>query len=379
MTTNNILLPGHHLKRLEETQQNPKYHGEGNVLQHTQMVLNQFLETQDQFGLTEKEKEILYWACMLHDIGKPETTELVNGRWRSPGHEKAGVPLAREVLLEHPEIDGDTRRRILELVRWHGLPLWWVKLRKPQAELQALGTRLDLRLLAIFAEFDFRGRISEDQEETLGMIAEFRQLHVPKVEYELGRFNDMQEQFKSWDIRRKNAAWKAIQMERMDILQKLIENPDSISDPLHFSKKIYLTVGPPLSGKTTYLQRDPIPGSYRMDMEEYMLTDDIVEDKFLLDRKLVEFKYMLEIFHRRHQVVVIEGRNVNSVLRKRINELLREFNAEINYLVFESRLTELLQRNLKRDIPLSEELIRNQYKNFFTPHPWEAHQTHWVE
>jgi tRNA nucleotidyltransferase (CCA-adding enzyme) len=35
---------------------------------------------------------------LCHDLGKPTTTELVDGRWRSPVHASVGVPLADSFL-----------------------------------------------------------------------------------------------------------------------------------------------------------------------------------------------------------------------------------------------------------------------------------------
>jgi poly(A) polymerase len=42
---------------------------------------------------------LLKWACLLHDVGKPETRELKEpNRWRFPGHEHAGAATAERLL-----------------------------------------------------------------------------------------------------------------------------------------------------------------------------------------------------------------------------------------------------------------------------------------
>ena len=68
-----------HIKQLKATEQNPKYHAEGNVYNHTLLVLEQFYQYAESYPLSEEEKIILYWAAVLHDIGKTKVHPL--GWW----------------------------------------------------------------------------------------------------------------------------------------------------------------------------------------------------------------------------------------------------------------------------------------------------------
>lgn len=71
------------LDKLEETLQNPLWHPEGNVWEHTLRVCDAVI------NLTSPDnKVILLMAALLHDIGKPDTTECVlqTGFYTSPGH-----------------------------------------------------------------------------------------------------------------------------------------------------------------------------------------------------------------------------------------------------------------------------------------------------
>ena len=47
---------------------------------------------------SDQEKLIALYATLCHDLGKVTTTEKIDGRWRSFGHEDAGVPLAKSML-----------------------------------------------------------------------------------------------------------------------------------------------------------------------------------------------------------------------------------------------------------------------------------------
>ncbi|MEM7039885.1 MAG: HD domain-containing protein [Bacteroidota bacterium] len=119
----NLPLPSHLLEQLSQTEQNPRFHAEGSVLAHTEMVLEKFHELKGEFSLSESEQKVLYWASIVHDLGKIPNTVNVAGRWKAPGHERAGVPLARNILLAQPDISTAERHQILDLVRWHGVPL----------------------------------------------------------------------------------------------------------------------------------------------------------------------------------------------------------------------------------------------------------------
>jgi tRNA nucleotidyltransferase (CCA-adding enzyme) len=97
--------------------QDPKWHPEGDVWVHTCMVVDCAAALRDggEDDLT------LMWAALVHDIGKPTTTYIENGRVRSPNHDVAGVAPAKEMLcaLKAPN---EMTRRVSTLVRHHLAP-----------------------------------------------------------------------------------------------------------------------------------------------------------------------------------------------------------------------------------------------------------------
>jgi len=365
-----------YIEKLRDTPQNPRYHREGNVLTHTLKVLEKYYELRDRFTLSEEEKKILYWAAILHDIGKPEATVFEDGRWTSPGHEKAGLPIARSILLQQEDISDESRRRILNLVRWHGVPLRWCINKRPISELKELGTQTDLRLLGIFSVFDFHGRECEKQEETIAMIEKFQSLYVPKAEYELGKFDHLQSTYSSLSDKLKSAAWNAVKLRNIPLLERLLE-ADGQAPASPFRNQVYLTIGPPLAGKSSYL-KEQFPDAFHIDLKEFALTEDAAKDDFYIERKAVEFKHFLRIYLRRHPRIVVEGRNVDTRIRKELNEAIRQFPVQLNYLVFESSLEDLLSRNSEQEKPIEEAVIREQYHQMDVFHPWEAHNLTWI-
>ena len=78
--------------------QDPRWHPEGDVFVHTCMVIDR--ARQIGAGQGAGEREILQWAALAHDFGKPETTTRQANRVRSLGHERVGAALARDWLIE---------------------------------------------------------------------------------------------------------------------------------------------------------------------------------------------------------------------------------------------------------------------------------------
>lgn len=83
------------LDALRGCPQDPEWHPEGDVWVHTGHVMDRFAE--DRLG-DEWEDLVVGFACLCHDLGKPATTAWADGRWRSPGHEEAGLEPTRAFL-----------------------------------------------------------------------------------------------------------------------------------------------------------------------------------------------------------------------------------------------------------------------------------------
>lgn len=362
---------------MDQTLQNPRYHAEGSVLSHTKLVVRKYFELRDRFRLSDEEKEVLYWAAVLHDVGKTQVTRYEDGRWTSPGHEKAGLPMALDHLIRKSELSMDARRQVLELVRWHGIPLYWIRKNRGIEDLKLLGTGTNLRLLGIFSVFDFHGRICENQDYVLGAIEHFQQVQAPKAEYELGNFAFLQQEYQKWNYRHKDAAWKAVKMRDMDLLQKLVSAPETDSAPTH-GKKVILTIGPPQSGKTTFLQQRH-PDLFRIDMAEHGMAESDLGEDYYEARKLIEFRHFLTSYLNRHRQLVLDGRNLNESFRRRITAMIREMNVEIEYLIFQAPLPSIVERNRLREHPESDERIKELYQSIELIHPWEAHRVEYVD
>jgi tRNA nucleotidyltransferase (CCA-adding enzyme) len=87
---------------LRGTRQDPEWHPEGDVFDHTAYCLDALVVSPEWQVALPPVRRILSFAVLAHDFGKPSTTVFGERRgqmrWLSPGHEAAGVPLADSFL-----------------------------------------------------------------------------------------------------------------------------------------------------------------------------------------------------------------------------------------------------------------------------------------
>jgi tRNA nucleotidyltransferase (CCA-adding enzyme) len=153
------LLPG--LVPLATCPQEPEWHPEGDVWTHTLMVVDEARKRIDD--LARGPAVAMMVAAICHDIAKPETTVVSDGRIKSPGHEEAGVEPTIRVLdrLNLHTLDGyDVRHAVLGLVAQHLRPMAFFKAATPVSDgaFRRLAQKVDLELLARFAMADCHGR-----------------------------------------------------------------------------------------------------------------------------------------------------------------------------------------------------------------------------
>jgi len=146
---------------LYDCPQDPEWHPEGDVWTHTLMVIDEARRRNADLDRPRLATVMLGAVC--HDLGKPATTAFTDGRWRSPGHEAAGVPPATRILdrFNIQTLDGfDVRGQVLGLVAEHLRPSAFYKTRDTVSDgaFRRLAARVDLELLVRFARADCHGR-----------------------------------------------------------------------------------------------------------------------------------------------------------------------------------------------------------------------------
>jgi tRNA nucleotidyltransferase (CCA-adding enzyme) len=140
--------------------QEPEWHPEGDVWIHTLMVIDKARQLNDDLDRPRLTTVMLGAVC--HDLGKPATTAVIDGRIRSIDHEQVGVAPTLSLLdrLNVHTIDGfDVRAQVVGLVANHLKPGMFHKAQHVgDGAFRRLAQKVDLELLARLARADCLGR-----------------------------------------------------------------------------------------------------------------------------------------------------------------------------------------------------------------------------
>ena len=158
------------LERLVGCEQDPTWHPEGDVWNHTCLCLDAFARRRDEAGRDPEEDLVVGLAVLCHDFGKPAATfyDPAKQRIRSPGHDIEGVEPTLSFLRR---LTNEQRllRDVPPLVANHMQPFSLWKGRAGDAAVRRLAVkvrRID-RLIRV-ARADDEGRPPESRGESPG-------------------------------------------------------------------------------------------------------------------------------------------------------------------------------------------------------------------
>lgn len=172
------------LKALVGVPQEPEWHPEGDVDIHTMMVADEARKLIEDLDHPRKVTVMLGAVC--HDLGKPPTTEFIDGRVRSRGHDEAGVEPTISFLdrLGIYTIRGfDVRDQVIQLVRYHLLPGEWFKAKSPVGDgaFRRLARKVETDLLYRVAKADSLGRYPDGDRSKMVFGSEAQEWFIEKV------------------------------------------------------------------------------------------------------------------------------------------------------------------------------------------------------
>ncbi|MGC2310521.1 MAG: HD domain-containing protein [Candidatus Babeliaceae bacterium] len=149
---------------LSEVPQDKCWHPEGDVFEHTM----QTLDAAARFThISEKEKLILLYAALCHDLGKADTTVIQEDRITSHGHEVEGVKKTR-TFLKRIMRNQELINTVCILVRHHMSPILFVTENAKPAAYKRLANKLapytNLQMLGLLACADQQGRNAKSHE-----------------------------------------------------------------------------------------------------------------------------------------------------------------------------------------------------------------------
>lgn len=171
--------------------QDPRYHAEGDVATHTQMVIKALEESKAFQDADSYTQDALWTSALLHDVEKRSTTKIEpDGSIVSPSHAVKGALTARRILLEM-EVPFNTRESIVGLVRYHGLPIWLMKKSDPLKSLLECLLITSPYLLHTLSTADFNGRISDSKDSKFEAIDFFLEYAKEQMQEGTGFVSDL--------------------------------------------------------------------------------------------------------------------------------------------------------------------------------------------
>jgi predicted kinase len=322
--------------KLSECEQNPKWHSEGNVMNHTLLALEKFeteiIKSWEVLrSLSDIELKIIRISIVLHDIGKGVSTFMgKDGNWHAYGHEVEGEKIARFLLWDE---DFKIRETICSLIRYHMEPLKLFDSKNWVNKIIEIGNRIEWKLLYYVKMADLLGSIQINGGTT-------------------------QDDLKKLELIKKTAIalglWENSNLKMYnDILPSLNDRemfPWKIKTP---TNKAYIMIGLPGSGKNTYVEnkltgdnivcisRDDIriELGYCNEGEKYVGTND--EEKNVTDVYFEKLNKAIE----NGKDVVLNDMNIKRKYRDILTKYLRKNGYKILFVYVEAPT---LNDNIKR-------------------------------
>ena len=335
------------LEALRDCPQDAIHHAEGNVWIHTGMVLEELARNPRFQQAPDADRDILWAAAVLHDVAKPETTEIQpDGRITAKGHSARGALRARRILWELG-MPFARREEVCGLIRYHQLPFYLIEREDAQRMAAAIALVARWPLLAILADADIRGRICQDLPrvlENISLFEEFCREEVRPFPSPLARF----EYFRRTD--------RAIDYAPHDT--SVVET--------------VVMCGLPGAGKDTWIANNlhdwPVVSLDRL-RDEMGVSPEENQGAVVQAAKERAREYL-----RKRQRFVWNATNLSRQLRTQLIDLLTNYGARVRLVYVEAPAGKLFAQNRGRDRVVPPAVIERLMGKWEVPDAGEAHE-----
>lgn len=354
-------------EKMSETYQNPGWHGEGDVWSHTQMVCEELTAMEAFRKLEERQRQEVFLAALLHDIGKIPCTKLEDGCLVSPNHTAVGARMAREFLTVVCGLGGiqdqvEFRETVCELIRYHSVPVHILDQEEPGRRLLKIAANGELsgdftiRLLCVLEEADVRGRIFEGIEESVETV-----YLCAELAEEMGCLNAP---FSFPSFYAEHAFLSG---------RKILPGQDLYDDTWG---EVILMSGLPGTGKDTWI------GKYFRDLPVISL-DEIRREMHISPQESQgpvagAARERAREYLRRQKPFVWNATSLTPSLREKQIRLFQSYHASVRIVYLETGWEERFLRNRGRTNQVPEEVIGKMMRNLVLPERFEAEAVEWI-
>ena len=350
---------------LEVTNQEFKWHSEGNVLNHTYMVVEKLISLDEFKELSKIEKLVVFLSALFHDVGKIKCTKIINNEITSFHHGSTGSKMIREYLWKDLLLSGNKeyqsfREAICLLIKYHSAPVhYYEKLTKKVIKLSLnheLTKYYNLKLLTILAKADILGRISTEvsdhYENLMLFIEEAKQL---------------------------NCFDKAFKFDNSYTRYQYLNNDniwpyDKLYNPSWGT--IILICGLPGTGKDTYIKEHykDIPVISLDDIREEYHIDPKDNQGVVYNKAKERAKELL----RNKNEFIWNATNISTLIRSKQINLFHNYNANVKIIFLETSFDKNIDRNKNRIKEVSEKIILKLLSNIDIPEMYESEDIEWI-
>lgn len=340
---------------MEGIPQDPVHHAEGDVAVHTRMVLEELEKLEDYQALPLEEQEILWAAALLHDVEKRSTTVLEkDGSITAKGHAKKGAMTARLLLYTQYNAPFLVREQVVNLVRYHGLPLWAIEKSDPAKAVIEASLVVNTKLLSLLARADALGRKCGDQKDLL---------------YRIDLFEALCQEHGCWGEARSFATPNA----RFQYFRKEEAYPDFVPFD-EFASTVVMLSGLPGAGKDTYVfhhYKDWPVINLDAIRREHKISPT---DKSGNGRVIQMAKEAARVYLRKGTDFVWNATNITRSMREQLVELFVTYKAFVRIVYVEVPYYQLHAQNMSREAVLPYQAVDRLVTKLEVPALWEGHE-----
>jgi predicted kinase len=334
--------------------QDPEHHAEGDVWTHTKMVCEALVADPAWQALPREDREVVFAACLLHDIAKPPTTKIEDGRIRHPGHSPRGATTVRD-LLWRMGVDPRVRERVAGLVRTHQIPFFMIEERDPRRRAAAVSQTVRCDHLALVTRADALGRICRDPQRLLDNIALFAELCREHACLDRPfAFPSDHSRFLYFRSEDRDPTYLAHDDTRCEVV---------------------LMCGLPGAGKDHWIAHNLDLPVVSLDALREDLEVDATDDQGAV---IAAAREQAREHLRRAQPFVWNATSLTRDLRRRVINLAADYGARVRIVFLDTAYRRLVRQNRERDAQVPLAAIHRMTQLWDPPDPTEAHRVDWI-